>query len=388
MKTAYFDCFSGISGDMVLGALVHLGVPKDHLEENIGKLPIEAFHLEVSAAERMHIHGRQVVVVEERKSHVSRNYSDIRRLIEQGDLSDHVKAQSLKAFGSLARAEAQVHQCSLEDVHFHELGGLDAIVDIVGAAIGLEWLQVKKALASEIPLGNGFVTCAHGKLPLPAPATMALLKGVPVYGTGVPHELVTPTGAAIVTTFADAFGPLPNMKIDEIGYGAGARRLEEMPNMLRIVLGETEPVLVKDYVTVIETNIDDMNPEIFGFVMERLFEDGALDVIWLPVFMKKNRPGTMIQVICNDRDKDRVVRRLLSETTAIGVRHYRTERTKLPRKRKTVSTTLGKVQIKEVIGPGGGVRMVPEYEACKRIALEKNLPLKVVYETINREISG
>lgn len=388
MKTAYFDCFSGISGDMVLGALVHLGVPKDHLEEGIRKLAIEAFRLEVSTAERMHIHGRQVVVVEERKSHVSRNYSDIRRLIEQSALSDHVKAQSLKAFRRLAQAEAQVHQCSLEDVHFHELGALDTIVDIVGAAIGLEWLQVGKALASEIPLGKGFVTCAHGKLPLPAPATMALLQGVPVYGTGVPHELVTPTGAAIVTSFVDAFGPLPNMKIHQIGYGVGSRRLEEMPNMLRIVLGDTEPVLARDYVTVIETNIDDMNPEIFGFVMERLFEDGALDVTWIPVFMKKNRPGTMIQVICSDRDKDSVVYRLLSETTAIGVRHYRTERTKLPRTLKTMSTTLGKVQVKEVAGPEARVSLVPEYEACKRIALEKNLPLKLVYETIAREISG
>lgn len=373
---------------MVLGALVHLGVPQDYLEENIRGLPVEAFHLDVSTAERMSIHGRQVVVVEEGESHVSRNYRDIRKLITQSALSDPVKKQSLRAFESLAQAEAQVHHCSVDDVHFHELGGLDTIVDIVGAALGLEWLRVGKGLASEIPLGKGFVPCAHGRLPVPAPATMALLKGVPVYGTGVPYELVTPTGAAIVTTFADGFGPLPNMKIHRIGYGAGARVLEAMPNMLRIVLGETEPAIAKDHVSVIETNIDDMNPEIFGFVMEKLFEDGALDVIWLPVFMKKNRPGTMIQVICGDRDKDRLVHRLLSETTAIGVRHYRTERTKLPRKLKTVSTTLGNVQIKEVAGPEDRVSMVPEYEACKRIALEKNLPLKVVYETIAREISG
>jgi uncharacterized protein (TIGR00299 family) protein len=373
---------------MVLGALVHLGVPKDYLEENIQRLPLEAFHLEVSTAERMHIHGRQVAVVVEKEDHVSRDYRDIRGLIEQSALSEKVKKQSLSAFKRLAQVEAQIHNRSEDDVHFHELGGIDSIVDIVGTALGMEWLQVGRGLASEIPLGKGFVSCAHGRLPVPAPATVALLEGVSVYGTSVPYELVTPTGAAIVTTFADSFGPLPRMRVQQVGYGAGTRNLEEMPNMLRIMVGETQPVLEQDGVSVIETNIDDMNPEIFGFVMERLFEDGALDVIWIPVFMKKNRPGTMIQVICNDRDKDQVVHRLLSETTAIGVRHYRTDRMKLPRKLRTVSTTLGKVQVKEVAGPSDRVSVVPEYEACKRIALEKQLPLKVVYETIVREISG
>ena len=373
---------------MVLGALIHLGVPKDYLEENIQKLPLKAFHLDVSTAERMHIHGRQVAVVVQKKDPVCRDYKGIRGLIEQSALSEKVKKHSLNAFKRLAEVEAQIHNRSEDDVHFHELGGIDTIVDIVGAALGMEWLQVERAVASEIPLGKGFVSCAHGRLPVPAPATVALLEGVPVYGADVPYELVTPTGAAIVTTYAERFGPLPRMKMQQIGYGAGTRHLEAMPNMLRIIVGETEPVWERDSVSVIETNIDDMNPEIFGFVMERLFEDGALDVIWIPIFMKKSRPGTMIQVICNDRDKDKMVHRLLSETTAIGVRYYRTDRMKLPRKFKTVSTTLGKVQVKEVEGPSGTLSVVPEYEVCKKIALEKQLPLKVVYETIIREITG
>ncbi len=388
MKIVYFDCFSGISGNMILGALIHLGVPKELIEDSLGNLSLEAFRLEVGTAERMGIHGLHVEVVVEKKNSRSRDFKDIRGLIEASSLSESVKHLSLKTFARLAKVEAHIHNCPEEHVHFHEVGGVDAIVDIVGAALGMEWLDVDKTVASEIPLGKGFVTCDHGKLPVPAPATIALLKGVPVYGTDVPHELVTPTGAAILTSLAEEFGPLPKMNVTQIGYGIGTRELQEMPNLLRIVVGEAEPALEEDCVTVVETNIDDMNPEIFGFVMERLFEDGALDVTWVPVFMKKNRPGTMIQVVCKDIDSEKVVRRILSETTATGVRHYRTERTKLKRILRKIDTSLGKVQVKEISGPAGRVSVVPEYEECKRIALEKNIPLKVVYETIVKETSG
>ncbi len=387
MNLAYFDCFSGISGDMVLGALIHLGVPKDFLEENIRSIPLEGFHLEITTASRMRIHGRQVKVVVEQKGSPSRSYGEIRTLIEKSSLSETARRVSLKVFARLAEVEASIHNCPKEDVHFHELGGVDAIVDIVGTALGMEWLGIGKTVASEIPVGRGFVSCDHGRLPVPVPATLALLDGVPVYGTGVSHELVTPTGAAIITCLAQGFGAIPRMRISQVGYGVGARELEEMPNLLRVMVGEADTVSETDWVTVVETNIDDMNPEIFGFVMERLFEDGALDVVWIPVFMKKNRPGITMQVVCKDADREAVVRRILSETTATGVRQYRAERSKLPRKLKEAVTSFGAVRVKEVSGPNGAVSIVPEYEECKRIALEKNIPLKAVYEAIIKETS-
>lgn len=387
MKIAYFDCFSGISGDMILGALIQLGVPPGFIEENIRALPLEAFHLEIAEVERMSIHGRQVHVAVDKKDKCARNYKDIRGLIEGSHVSERVKRLSLKTFARLAEVEAAIHNCPKEHVHFHELGGVDAIVDIVGAALGVEWLQIGKTTASEIPVGRGFVTCDHGRLPVPAPATVALLEGVPVYGAGVSHELVTPTGAAIITSLAEDFGPMPRMRIRQVGYGVGARDLKEMPNLLRVIVGEPESVCEADCVTVVETSIDDMNPEIFGFVMERLFEDGALDVIWIPIFMKKNRPGTMIQVICKEIDREKVVHRILSETTATGVRHCRADRIKLPRRLKEAATSFGKVWVKEISDLTGKVSVAPEYEECKRIALEKNMPLKTVYAAVLKETS-
>jgi len=387
MNLAYFDCFAGISGDMILGALVHLGVPADFIEENIRNIPLEAFHLEIGTAARMGIHGQQVKVVVEDKDKHTRNYKDIRLLIHESPLPDTVKGSSLKIFGRLAEVEASIHNCSKDSVHFHELGGVDAIVDVVGAVLCVEWLGIGKVFASEIPVGKGFITCEHGKLPVPAPATLALLDGVPVHGTGVSHELVTPTGAAILTSLSQDFGPMPKMLIRQIGYGVGGRDLKEMPNLLRVVLGEPDSGREADRVTIVETNIDDMNPEIFGFVMERLFEDGALDVIWIPIFMKKNRPGTMVQVICKEGDREAIERRILSETTATGVRYYHAGRTKLPRRTKEAITSYGKVRVKEVSGPTGRVFVAPEYEDCKRIALEKKVPLKVVYQAIVKETS-
>jgi len=387
MKIAYFDCFAGISGDMILGAFIDLGVPAEFVEENIRKIPLEPFRLEINTAARMGIHGRQVkVVVEDRDKHV-RNYQDIRSLIENSRLPDTVKDLSLRIFGRLAEVEASIHNCPKESVHFHEIGGVDAVVDVVGAALCVERLGINEAFASEIPVGKGFVNCLHGILPVPTPASLGLLAGVPVYGTGVSHELVTPTGAAILTSLAGDFGHMPNMLVKQVGYGVGERDLKEMPNLLRVVLGEPDLAYETDRVTIVETNIDDMNPEIFGFVMERLFEDGALDVVLIPVFMKKNRPGTMVQVICKETDREAMVRRILSETTATGVRHYRADRAKLQRKIKEATTSYGKLRVKEISGPAGSVYVVPEYEDCKKIALEKKIPLKVVYETILKETS-
>ena len=388
MKIAYFDCFAGISGDMILGALIQLGVPGDFLEEHIRTLPLEAFHLEIRTAERMKIHGCRVGVVVEKEDRQTRDYGSIRTLIEESRLSEAVKHLSLKIFTRLAEVEGAIHNCPKDQVHFHELGGVDALVDVVGAALGVEWLGIGETAASEIPLGKGFITCDHGRLPVPAPATVALLQGVPVYGTGVPYELVTPTGAAILTSLTDHFGPMPRMRIRQVGYGVGTRKVQEMPNLLRVVLGEREAFCEHDDVVVVETNIDDMNPEIFGFVMERLFEEGVLDVIWIPIFMKKNRPGTAIQVICTEADREAVVRRLLLETTATGVRYYQAGRSKLPRKEKTTATSYGNVRVKEILSPDGCWFIAPEYEDCRKIALEQGVPLKVVYDTISRETSG
>ncbi|UCF90963.1 MAG: nickel pincer cofactor biosynthesis protein LarC, partial [Desulfobacterales bacterium] len=286
---AYFDCFSGISGDMTLGAFIDLGVPLNWLKENIARIPLTGFDLIATPVHRSGIQA-QLAQVACDDDKISRNFAEIEFLIANSPLSNRVKEISLQIFAKIAQAEAGIHGCPLEQVHFHEIGGTDAIVDIVGTALCLEYLGIQKVVASRIPLGSGFVVCRHGKLPVPAPATLAILDGVPVYGTGVAHELVTPTGAGIIVTLAQSFAPLPDMIIQKVGYGAGQRELESGPNLLRIITGSergprfgpAENVL-SDQVLIVETCIDDMNPEFFGFVMERLFADGALDVYWVPI---------------------------------------------------------------------------------------------------------
>ena len=388
---AYFDCFSGISGDMTLGALLDLGVPLEWLKEQLHRVPLTEFDIGVSSVQR---HGIQAVSVQVQilDGKTSRNYSDIRELIENSPLSDTVKSTSLAIFKRLAEAEARIHNCTVDHVHFHEVGGIDALVDIVGSALGLDYLGVKNIVASPVPLGRGFVTCSHGKLPVPAPATLGILAGIPVYGTDIPHELVTPTGAAIIRSLTQRFEPLPEMVIARIGYGAGRRDLEDRPNLLRILLAaESKPdidrdqKLAEDQITIVETCIDDMNPEVFGYVMERLFEDGALDVYWIPVHMKKNRPGTMLQVLCKDDSRDRLIDRVLSETTTTGVRYYQSRRRLLGRDQLKIKTTFGVIPVKRIRDPRGNNRLVPEYEVCRQIALKKNLPLRVVYEAVTRE---
>jgi uncharacterized protein (TIGR00299 family) protein len=270
----------------------------------------------------------------------------------------------------------------VESVHFHELGGIDAIVDIVGAALGIAWHGIKTIIASEVPTGKGVVTCAHGTLPIPTPATIALLSGVPVYGTNIPYELVTPTGAAILTALASSFGSMPPMLVDRIGYGVGSYEFESIPNLLRVILGRAHPRTERDRIVIVETNIDDMNPEIYGFLMERLFADGALDVALTPITMKKNRPGTMVRVMCQKGDRDHIIHRVLLETTATGVRYYEVDRVKLTQKLADVVTKYGKIRVKQITGPDGRVSVAPEYEACKSIALEKGIPIQEVYRAV------
>jgi len=352
---------------------------------------LEGFQLTVTPVDRSGI-SANLVHVETRDSKKSRNFKEIKSLIETCPLSDSVKSNSLNIFERLARAEAGIHGCAPEEVHFHELGGIDSIVDIVGTALCLEKLEINRITASKVPLGSGFVDCQHGRLPIPAPATVEILKDIPVYGSGESHELVTPTGAAIIACLADSFGSLPEMRIKKIGYGAGQRELKDRPNLLRIITGtpvgpekDLRGGLQADQIVILETCIDDMNPELFGFLMERIFEDGALDIYWIPVHMKKNRPGTMVQVLCKEDRKDDIIRRLLAETTSLGIRYYHAQRQLLARDQLTITTSYGKVRVKRIRDAEGNTRLIPEYEACKEIALRKNIPLRAVYDTIARE---
>ena len=389
---AYFDCFSGISGDMTLGAFLDLGVPVEWLKDQLGRLPLAGFDVCVDTVSRNGITAKSVRVRVEDDT-TSRDHAQIRSLISNSPLSDSIKQMSRDIFERIAQAEAVIHGCTVDQVHFHEVGGIDAIVDIVGTALCMDYLGIKTVIASHIPLGKGFVSCDHGTLPVPAPATLGILKGVPVYGTKIPHELVTPTGAAILVTLAGSYGELPEMIIEKTGYGAGKRDIESIPNLLRVMTGtescgETghRSARHKDTIVVLETCIDDMNPEVFGFLMDRLFEEGALDVYWIPVFMKKNRPGTMVQVLCRRNRKDVLINCILSETSSLGVRYHDAKRCMLPRESVIMKTAYGEIQVKRIVEAGGGLRIVPEYEVCKKIALEKNLPIRMVYDTIIKSL--
>jgi len=386
---AYFDCFSGISGDMTLGAFLDLGVPVEWVKEGLDSIPLKGFDLTVTQMSRSGIHAKRVQV-DIKDSSKSRDYSQIKSLLKDSPLSPSVKERSLEIFAKIAEAEAEIHNCPIEKVHFHEVGGIDAIVDIVGTALCVDFLKLEKIVASRVPLGRGFVDCSHGTLPVPAPATLKILKGVPVYGTDIPHELVTPTGAAIIVTLAESFGKIPDIIVADTGYGAGKRDLESIPNLLRIITGiaaDHQAGLRQDTIVMVETCIDDMNPEVFGFLMDRLFAEGALDVYWVPIFMKKNRPGTMVQVLCRGDRKEAVMERILSETTSSGVRFYDVHRRILKREQLVVDTLYGRVQVKRIVNPDGSQRLVPEYEVCKKIALEKDIPIRTVYDNIIKSLT-
>ena len=389
---AYFDCFSGISGDMTLGAFIDLGVSLEWLKSQFETLPVSGFDLTVGTLTRSGICAKNVEI-HVKDDAAARNFKKISAIIEKSPLSANVRQTSLSIFEKIADAEAKIHGCPKEQVHFHEVGGIDALIDIVGTALCVEYLGIEKIMASPIPLGRGFVACSHGTLPVPAPATLDILKGVPVYGTKIPHELVTPTGAAIIATLSDSFEEMPDMIVEKTGYGAGKRDLETIPNLLRIVMGirtvfegKTNNMHQEDRITMVETCIDDMNPEVFGFLMERLFEKGALDVYWIPIFMKKNRPATMVKVLCPEDFRERIMDCILSETTSTGVRFYSAKRRMLRRERIVVKTAFGEIAAKRMIELDGSERIVPEYEICKKIALEKKLPLRVVYDTILKSL--
>ncbi len=383
MKIAYFDCFSGISGDMILGALIDAGLDIEELKVELSKTRLPGYEISAKRAEKKSIGGTkfEVTVSGEQKE---RNLGDIFEIIEHSDLGEDIKIKGKQVFSSLAKAEAEIHNKPIDHVHFHEIGAIDAIIDIVGAMIGMKMLGIEKAYASRLHVGTGFVQCAHGTLPVPAPATLKLLKDVPIYSTGIENELVTPTGAAIITTICESFGDMPSMKVEKIGYGAGSRNLP-IPNMLRVLIGDSEIEHEEDRVLLLETNIDDMNPQFYDHIMETLFQKGAKDVFLTPIHMKKNRPGIILSVISPPDKSDGLLEIILKETTTLGVRVSEIkQRETLEREGKTVNTRFGKVKVKISFIAGKVRDITPEYEDCKRIAREHNLPVKDVYEEAKR----
>lgn len=387
-KIAYLDCFSGISGDMTLGALIDLGVPLNWLKKQLTSLPLTGVDIIVETISKNGI-GAKNVIVKDVRSQGHRNYSSITTMIEKSDLPSSVKKTSQGIFERIARAESHIHGCSMDDVHFHEVGATDAIVDIVGACLGFHYLNIHKVVCSKLPLGTGFVNCMHGQLPLPAPATLEILKGIPVYGVDVEIELVTPTGAGIATGLAEKFGDIPDMVIEKTGYGSGKNNAGDRPNLLRIVVGidQGEAHIKTETIEVLQTCIDDMNPEIFGYLMETLFEKGALDVNYQPILMKKSRPGTKVEVVCLPEDANEIIKHILFETTTTGVRRHATKRSVLDREHIQVETELGTVRAKKITLPDGQVRMTPEYEDCRAIAIQENLPIFKVYDLIGYHLT-
>jgi uncharacterized protein (TIGR00299 family) protein len=389
-KILYYDCFAGISGDMNLAALIDLGVPADHLRTELQKLHLHGWTLKVSPSSKSGIHGTRVDVELENHGHSHddhhhdhRTFATIRSLIEESTLSAEVKEEAIRMFRLVAEAEASVHGVAVDEVHFHEVGAVDSIIDIVGAAICRAWLNPSMILSSPIELGGGFVKCAHGTLPVPAPATARILEGVPVTRGATSFEMTTPTGGAILRAMVNSFTSSPAFVIKKTGYGVGHRDTE-IPNLLRVFLAEMESP--REGHIVLECNIDDMNPEFYSHIADLLFETGADDVWFTPVIMKKSRPAVTLAVLCSLGIEEKISSLLLHETTSLGLRKTRVEKTALERSVRTVMTSLGEVRVKSGYSGNERIKAKPEYEDCSRIAKEKGLSLLSVYEIIQKEI--
>jgi uncharacterized protein (TIGR00299 family) protein len=416
MRIAYLDCFSGISGDMFLGALVDAGVPARLLEDTVAALNIGA-RLEISKVTRSGITATKVnvlasdalaeVVTHEHSQHThdhdhghphthshdekhshshehTRGLKEIREIIFKAAIGANAKTTAIAIFEALGAAEAKIHNMDIDKVHFHEVGAVDALVDIVCAAVGAEALGVDEMVCSSLNVGGGTVKCAHGTLPVPAPATVELLQGASVYSSGVQAELVTPTGAAIVKTLVKRFGTFPEMKIEKSGYGAGTRDFPGHANVLRLTIGEAQTQIaaktLQETISVLEANLDDMNPQVFGYVLDRLLEEGALDVFGLPVQMKKNRPGMLLTVLCRQEDVSKLTDLIFKETTTLGVREREEKRRILARKWITVGTRWGNIRLKVASMNGTVTNYAPEYEDCRKIAAANHVPLKSVMQ--------
>ena len=411
MKILYFDCFAGISGDMTIGALLDLGLDFEFLINELAKLGVSGYELSLTRVDRSGINAAKFDVhlssIEinhhhdhshkehthshethhpspiTHHSHNHRSLSTIKHLIESSTLSEKVKQNSLAIFQRIGEAESKIHGVDIESVHFHEVGAVDSIVDIIGACIGLEALGIEKIISSPLHVGYGTFTCAHGTYPIPGPAATEILRGVPIYAKEIEGELVTPTGAAIVATLASEFSKMPMMRVEKVGYGAGTRTYEKFPNVLRAVLGEIEiKDATPDTISVIEANIDDLSPQIFGHLMEQALTAGALDIFYTPVQMKKNRPGILLTLLCAVGDREKFIELIFRETTTLGIR-YRTEnRVILQREFLSVETEFGPVKIKIARDANGKViNVAPEYEDCQAAAMKHQVAVRIVQFT-------
>jgi len=383
-KLAYFDCIAGASGDMILGALLDAGLSEHSLRRGLESLQLDSFDLEIQTVFKNGFRATKVDVSVADKQ-IERRLPEIEAIVFESTLPEMIKNKAVQIFRKIGTVEAEIHGVPLEQVHLHELGGMDTIVDVVGALIGLDALDVSKVIVSPLPLARGFTEGAHGTIPLPAPATLALLQGIPVIGSDLNIELVTPTGAALLSSIADDFGPIPTMTLDAIGYGAGNKDLP-IPNVLRLLLGThgSKTGYLTENLVLLETNIDDLNPEIYEYVMTQLFEVGALDVYLSPIQMKKNRPGTLLSILCQPVDVENVMEILFAETTTLGIRKHLVDRVALHRQMHTVNTPYGPVRVKVAYWGQNNIKLSPEYEDCRQIAERESLPLKIVYQAAEK----
>jgi uncharacterized protein (TIGR00299 family) protein len=387
-KILYFDCACGISGDMTVGALLDLDIQKDAFLKELDKLNIAGYRIEIKKNKKNGIEGTDFHVVieppEEKPTH--RNLEDIKALLKNSELKEPVKQMSLDIFTCLAEAEAKVHGIPVSQVHFHEIGAIDSIIDIVGTAICINMLQAIKIYASALPLGRGFVNCAHGKIPVPAPATLEILKDIPVYSSNTEGELVTPTGAAIVKTISQKIIPLPDVIIHRIGYGTGKRNYS-IPSLLRVYwCEEIKADTQEEELVVMETNIDDMNPEIYSFLVPELLDKGALDVSLTSITMKKGRPGIMLSMLCNPEKQNILEELLYLETTTLGIRRYSVKRSCLKRRNVKIDTPYGHVRVKIAYYQNKPIKAAPEYEDIRKISEENSLSIQKVYGIVNKLI--
>jgi len=385
MKIAYFDCFSGISGDMTVGALLDAGLKIETLEKELKKLGLSGYQLEVNKVVKKGISATQFKV-KIKEEGVERRFKDILDILEKSKLDEEIKKETKKIFFNIAQAESKIHRKDIDKIHFHEIGGLDSIIDITSAVIGIKTLGIEEIHSSALPVGKGFVKCAHGVIPVPAPATLELLKNIPTYSGGIESEMITPTGAAIIGTLAKSFGERPLMKIERIGYGAGEKEFT-IPNLLRVSIGEKilkdenlKDGYVSDEAVLIETNIDDMNPEFYDYIMDRLFSQGALDVFLTPIQMKKSRPAHMLSIIVYEQNLKEILEVLFSESTTLGVRIREIKRLRLAQQNFIAETKYGKIRVKVGMFKGEIKNIAPEYEDCKKMAKQHQVPLKEVYE--------
>ena len=406
MKTLYFDCFAGASGNMILGALVALGVDEEALFAQIKLLNIADFEIEFKLLDKAGISAMHALV-KVPPEHAHRHLQTIEKIINDSLLNESIKKRAVGIFRKLAEAEAKIHGIDIQKVHFHEVGALDAIIDVVGACIGFEMLGIEKFVCSKIHVGSGFAKMAHGKFPIPAPAVAELLQNVPIYSTEIEGELITPTAAAIISTVCDDFGNLPEMIVEKTSYGAGTRDYDGFPNVLRLMVGKIsnaktprrkdaeetftkteyqKPKSKSQTLLLIETNLDDVSPEILGFVMEKAFEMGALDCWFTSIQMKKNRPATLVSILCQESDKDKFIALLVRETTTLGVRVREIERICLMREISTIHTKFGEIPVKIARFGDDIVNIKPEFETLKKIAKREDLPLRDVEAEVRKKI--